>query len=112
MGFCMRTDVVYHGERKTDGSFEVYAGERRLEPSRAIEAYGTGGPRDFGWGYAGGGSRLLATGILNDFLFGDAAEANRLHALFADRFVENWHPDEGWTLPGIQIEAFVTEMGK
>lgn len=112
MDLVMRTDVVYHGERKPDGSFEVYAGERRLDPTRAVEAYGTGGPREYGWGYVGGGARLLATGILNDFLFGDAEEANRLHIAFAEQFVENWDMDGSWTLPGKQIAAFVQQIGE
>lgn len=105
----MRSEVVYTGKRSQDGGFEVYAGERKLDPARAVEVYGAGGPREFGWGYAGGGPRLLATGLLYDFLYGDDELARRLHMEFAAQFVEQWETDALWNLPGKHIENFILQ---
>jgi len=103
----MRSDVIYTGLRGQDGGFEVYAGERKLDPARAVEVYGSGGPREFAWGYPGAGPRLLATGILADFLNGDTEQARRLHIDFAMQFVEQWNTEEPWNLPAQHIERFV-----
>jgi len=100
--------LVYSGERDGAGFAIVRVNGAVLRTKQATEIY-RGGSDSFEWGYCGSGPRLLAVGLLYDYL-ADATQALRYSLVFSDKVISNFAQNDGWSLTGEQIQAFVNEQ--
>ena len=108
MGNRSNTGLIYSGKRDRAGFAIVGVNDTVLSPKQATAIY-AGGPDGFEWGYDGSGPRLLALGLLYDYL-ADADQALSYCAGFFREVVGKFTRDADWSLSGEEIEEALARI--